>query len=407
MALWLDSRSYDSKPQLREASGFVIVNPMLHSEFEAFKAAVSTPECNNLRLGPLLQYWKDFVRPSCGDVLTMFGSHYLRLHYSEVDDLCQWVLDSREACQKGATLEDLIKGDVTSKNANKEHGSKDIPAVIDITDQDQAKVSILSSISPKKNTRNGGRGRGEEHHWVTISGLRLTETDKHILLEGQWLNDKHIHASQLLMKNDSSLLPVGSLQSPLLGQTLHFDVTSEESVQILHTGNHWLTISTVGTRHPSVRVYDSLHQTLPHSIKMQVAALLNTKEEEIVVHHANVQQQKNFSDCGLFAIAFAMSICNEQCPEELCYDTTVMRRHLFDCFEHQKMQPFPSKPRRCFKKTLRQITFRVFCHCRLPEQKPMIACDQCHQWFHKGCEAVPEAAWTSAHYNWSCSSCSN
>ena len=83
-----------------------------------------------------------------------------------------------------------------------------------------------------------------------------------------------------------------------------FDVTLEEGVQILHSGNHWLTISTV-------RVYDSLHQTLPHSIKMQDAALLNTKDEKIVVHYANVQQQKNFSDCGLFAIAFAMSICNE------------------------------------------------------------------------------------------------
>ena len=106
------------------------------------------------------------------------------------------------------------------------------------------------------------------------------------------------------MKNDSSLLPVGLLQSPLLGETLHFDVTSEEGVQILHSGNHWLTISTV-------RVYDSLHQTLPHSIKMQDAALLNTKDEKIVVHYANVQQQKNLSDCGLFAIDFAMSICNE------------------------------------------------------------------------------------------------
>ena len=78
------------------------------------------------------------------------GSQYLRLHYSEVDDLCQWVLDSREACQKGATLEDLIKRDVTSTNAKKEHGSKDVPAVINITDQDQAKVSVLSSTSLKK-----------------------------------------------------------------------------------------------------------------------------------------------------------------------------------------------------------------------------------------------------------------
>ena len=70
--------------------------------------------------------------------------------------------------QRGMSERSNLGRDVTSKNANKEHGSKDIPAVIDITDQDQAKVSILSSASAKKNTRNGGRGRGEEHHWVTL-----------------------------------------------------------------------------------------------------------------------------------------------------------------------------------------------------------------------------------------------
>ena len=53
----------------------------------------------------------------------------------------------------------------------KEHGSKDVPAVIDITDQDQAKVSILSSPSLKKNTRTGGRGRGEEHNWLPSEAL--------------------------------------------------------------------------------------------------------------------------------------------------------------------------------------------------------------------------------------------
>ena len=53
----------------------------------------------------------------------------------------------------------------------KEHGSKDVPAVIDITDQDQAKVSILSSASLKMNTRTGGRGRGEEHNWLPSQAL--------------------------------------------------------------------------------------------------------------------------------------------------------------------------------------------------------------------------------------------
>ena len=145
-------------------------------------------------------------------------------------------------------------------------------AVIDLTEQ-----ARMSSASPakRKNASNGIHSCGEDKHWLSISGLRLTESDKHILLQGQWLNDKHIHAGQLLMKNDSSLLPVGSLQDNFLGQNMHFEVATDKSVQILHSQYHWHTISTIGTSHPTVRVYDSLHQSLAHSIRMQVAALLH------------------------------------------------------------------------------------------------------------------------------------
>ena len=92
------------------------------------------------------------------------------------------------------------------------------------------------------------------------------------------------------MKHDQDLLPVGSLQNPLLGQTLAFDVISDESVQILHSGgNHWITISTVGTKHPTVKIFDSLYNELPWETKEQIAALLQTKESAITLEFANVQ----------------------------------------------------------------------------------------------------------------------
>ena len=79
-----------------------------------------TPELRcNLHLGPLLQYWNDFVRSSCADVLIMYGNQYLRLHNSEMDELCQWVLDSREAHQNGMTLEDSIARNITTTSMNK------------------------------------------------------------------------------------------------------------------------------------------------------------------------------------------------------------------------------------------------------------------------------------------------
>ena len=118
----------------------------------------------------------------------------------------------------------------------------------------------------------------------------MSQKDKDIILDGQWLNDSIIHAAQLLMKHDPDLLPVGSLQNPLLGQTLEFDVASDECVQIIHSGgNHWITISTVGTKHSTVKIYDSLYNTLPYETKEQIAALLHTEESAITLEFANVQ----------------------------------------------------------------------------------------------------------------------
>ena len=47
----------------------------------------------------------------------------------------------------------------------------------------------------------------------------------------------------------------------------------------------------------------------------------------------DLQKQPNLSDCGLFAIANAMAICNGQSAEVLKYDTKVMRKHLAGCLE--------------------------------------------------------------------------
>ena len=99
-----------------------------------------------------------------------------------------------------------------------------------------------------------------------------------------------VHAAQQLLKYDQDLLPVGSLQDPVLGQTLQFDVVSDGSVQILHSGgNHWITISTVDTKHPTVKVYDSLYNKLPWATKEQIAALLQTEECAISLEYVNVQ----------------------------------------------------------------------------------------------------------------------
>ena len=84
---------------------------------------------------------------------------------------------------------------------------------------------------------------------MKIKDVSLTEVGKKELLNGKWLNDEVIHASQLLMKQNRD---VSSLQNPLFGQTLSFKPIRDDFVQILHSKSHWMTVSIVGTSHPTV-----------------------------------------------------------------------------------------------------------------------------------------------------------
>ena len=124
---------------------------------------------------------------------------------------------------------------------------------------------------------------------------QLKSNHKSGLLGREWLNDCHIHAAQQLIQLDPDLQHIKGLQDPIFGQSLCFDVVREEMVQILHSGgNHWITVSTIGSTPPStVRVYDSLGKGLPLDTKKQIAAILHSPDEEIKLEYANVQVHIN------------------------------------------------------------------------------------------------------------------
>ena len=81
----------------------------------------------------------------------------------------------------------------------------------------------------------------------------------------------------------------------------------------------------------------------------------------ITMHFLLLQKQTNMSDCGAFAIAFAMAICNRQRPELLCFDITKMRRHLYNCLEDGLMRHFPASHQQRRHETTRTELVKVFC----------------------------------------------
>ena len=109
-------------------------------------------------------------------------------------------------------------------------------------------------------------------------------------------------------------------------------------MQILHTGQgHWNTVSTIGTNHPEVQVFDSMFISVPTMGKAQIAALLATKEKAVIVKFMNVQMQCGGSDCGLFAISLATALVFGKQPGHFLLDQKLMRSHLLHCFEQKQI----------------------------------------------------------------------
>ena len=86
----------------------------------------------------------------------------------------------------------------------------------------------------------------EKTPWVKIEDKKLYLTDKKLIETGGWLTDDIIAATSLILKR---MYPeMGGLQSPILGESLSFDVCKGEFVQVLNVGrNHWITVYSRGT----------------------------------------------------------------------------------------------------------------------------------------------------------------
>ena len=114
------------------------------------------------------------------------------------------------------------------------------------------------------------------------------------------------------------------MQGLLLGQRLSFKVARNPFIQIRHDGRcHWITVSTFGCDLGEINYYDSLFKgKITDSVKKQICNLLHSKEKKIKVHVMSVQQQKNNTACGIYAIAFAYFIANNTDPSIVSLDKT-------------------------------------------------------------------------------------
>ena len=243
-----------------------------------------------------------------------------------------------------------------------------------------------------------------------IPDLELTQTDRDTLLSSiAWVTDSIVNAAQSLLKKANPRM--AGFQSVALGLTMSFDVEPGEFVQILHSGHgHWLTISTVGTQHPEVQVYDSMYTCCPTACKTQIASLLATNHSAIELKYMDVQMQSGGYDCGLFAIAFATALTYGSQPGLFLFDQEKMRRHLRKCFEDGQITPFPTKKKRRTAMRVKAVELvPVYCTCRMPELpgSKWLECSQCKEWYHVDTCTHVDAKYFDRKCKWFCHSCIN
>ena len=113
------------------------------------------------------------------------------------------------------------------------------------------------------------------------------------------------------------------------------------------------------------------------------------------------------NDCGLFAIAFAITLCFGGDPVQMKYDLPLLREHYIKCLESRKMTPFPTTDKRVpMLKSVSKAIVPICCTCRIPDDGNCYVecCYMCHEWFHPECLKAP--AWAiNSKRSWKCHTC--
>ena len=187
-----------------------------------------------------------------------------------------------------------------------------------------------------------------------------------------------------------------------------YQSSNEDFVQLINVaGNHWVCASNCLSPPGIVHVYNTQPSCSINSSSLhgQIAAIMKTKNASFTVKHVDVQRQVGSSDCGLFAIAFATSLCSGLDPHTLKYDQSKMRSNFLSCVESGCLSPFhiPGATRRLGRAYfVHTKKVPVFCVCRLPWNKDstahivrgtLVQCALCKEWYHQFCYEIDDVQW--------------
>ena len=88
-------------------------------------------------------------------------------------------------------------------------------------------------------------------------------------------------------------------------------------------------------------IFDSLNMKPTSAVITQITQLFSPDNTAPLYHQYKCIQQHGGTNCGIFAIAYAVDLLEGSKPYQFIYDQSKMRQHLIDCFEAGKITLFP------------------------------------------------------------------
>ena len=286
-------------------------------------------------------------------------------------------------------------GSVTKLHTDKKvnHAARDLMLKVkqSMVKQDCSPIVInLESHIQKTSTQLIGLPKKQP--WIDNDLVKLSPAHHTILKSPtRRLSDTIIDAAQKTLQEQ---LGLPGFQLVVRGQCCNFNVEPDEFIQILHNGsNHWVTVSTIGTKHPEVFVYDNMYTKAPDILQQQITGLLHQRGSsytEVYKSEHAVKQQRLSSFCNCFCNSTVL----RDVAAQLLFDESKMRHHLLKCLEQGCFTMFPVR-----------LRSRVHsCTCRMPSTDG-IDMIECKDWFHVSCVSPSTSVLNCTDLRWYCDIC--
>ena len=258
--------------------------------------------------------------------------------------------------------------------------------------------ALIAAYSIGKNTSSAT--------WIT--SLHLLMEHKNILQRRLWLDDAIIKAGQKLLRRQFP--DVGGLESTLTVAAKSCKTLPGGAIQVMHIlSNHWICIK-LNEDKTTVFLYDSKYSSIPHTVVDLIINIIHSEKDTVTIKNMAMQEQQGCDACGVFSLAVATALCNDQDPSMLRWKQDAMWQHLLKSLEEETLSPFPvdskstSSPEKDVTKATALHNLYCICRIRYKQKDRMKQCSGCNEWFHAACLNIPAKVLVKGEV-WTCSSC--